>query len=191
MTDIVLGQLARLTSERDAIHVAIAPVIAGEKLKPGEHVGISDNEYAYKSADKIGIVDPFLKQVVNKGDRFYLLLYQNTVTGMRHHWSHPSFDDKRANNIDKAASEAWLRNFIDNADCPDYDTVIAAATNGQVDNTDTDYYDTSYYNDGDYLHFNGRDAHGSIPDEFWDHVENVTGVKIPKNKRASRWSCSC
>jgi hypothetical protein len=42
-----------------------------------------------------------------------------------------------------------------------------------------------------YLNFVGRDAHGEIPPEFWDHVEVVTEKKIPTNKRASYFSCGC
>lgn len=190
MTDIVLGQPASILDKRDAIHIAIAPIIAGENLKPGEHVGVGNNGYAYKSAPKIGIVDPFLTTPIEQYQHFYLLLYQNSVTGMRHHWQHPVFTEEKVL-YTKEESEQWLRNYIDNADCPSYNDVIAAATGGQLTNTNPEYYDEAYYNDGDYLHFNGRDAHGDIPDEFWDHIENVTGVKVPQNQRASQWSCSC
>jgi hypothetical protein len=41
----------------------------------------------------------------------------------------------------------------------------------------------------EYMHFDGRDAHGEIPPEFWQHVEIVLGYK-PEHSPSS-FSCSC
>jgi hypothetical protein len=41
----------------------------------------------------------------------------------------------------------------------------------------------------EYLHFDGEDAHGEIPDEFWTHLEVVTGERPPY--RPKYFSCSC
>ena len=82
---------------RDAIHVAVAPVTAQVQLKPGEHVGLvdSDNSELVGPCDSnIGIVDPFLNSDIEPGDRFWLFLYPNSVTGMRHVWKHPAFQAK-------------------------------------------------------------------------------------------------
>ncbi len=199
MSDIVLGNLATENAQRDAIHIAIAPIIASQNLKVGQHIGVDQNGKSCPDSP-VGIVDPFLKKGPKEGESFYILLYQNTVTGMRHHWSHPAFGEESSvpnpglANLSpelKASSEAWLKDFIESSDCPDYYSVIAAATDGCLSNTDPEYYNESYYNNGQYLHFNGRDAHGDIPPEFWDHIEIVTGIKIPRNKRAEFWSCSC
>src|SRR5688572_10378765 len=81
---------------RDAIHIAVAPVTAAERLLPGQHVGLvrGDTEHvgALESpASCVGIVDPFLKQAVEQGQRFWLFLYPNTVTSLRHYWTHPAF----------------------------------------------------------------------------------------------------
>lgn len=196
MSDIILGQLITGPAERDAIHIAVAPVVAGCKLSPGEEVGFLEDGTAGAVEKPVGIVDPFLKSMVNKGEKFYLVLFQNTVTGMRHHWLHPAFADthsaeKSITAEDRITSELWLRKFIAESNCPDYETVIAAATGQALENTDPEYYDVAYRNDGEYLHFNGRDAHGNIPPEFWNHIEIVTGVKIPREDRAESWSCSC
>jgi len=80
---------------RDAIHIAVVPMTAGELLQPGYHVRIQDGKAYDKgsSSDYVGIVDPFLNVMVKEGQRFWLYLYPGTVTGMRHHWSHPAFSD--------------------------------------------------------------------------------------------------
>jgi hypothetical protein len=79
---------------RDAIHIALAPVTAAQRLTPGEHVGLIEAgnvELVGPCDDNIGIVDPFLVEDVEPGQRFWLFLYPNTITGLRHVWTHPAF----------------------------------------------------------------------------------------------------
>lgn len=95
MSNPILGQLLPThEKQRDAVHVAIAPVTAAQPLSPGQHVGfVAENgtEFVGHSPDLIGIVDPFLKQEVQTGERFWLFLYPGTVTSLRHVWTHPTF----------------------------------------------------------------------------------------------------
>jgi hypothetical protein len=190
-------------SGRDAVHVAVVSAEAGDKLTPGQDVGFSGElsergeqiaKAALLTVDPIGIVDPFLKGLVWPKQRFWLYLYPRTITSLRHQWTHPAFSDDPGSAYSppsqKLASEQWLRSFIDRSDCPDYDTVIAAATGNHAKNDEGDNY-TYSRNDGEYLFFGGRDAHGEIPDEFWDHIEIVTGQKIERGQRATYFSCSC
>ncbi len=88
-----LGQLLSGNERRDAVHVAIAPVQAGTELRPGQRIGLLEGK-AYANAETIGIVDPFLVFPVPKGEWFYLWLYPNTVTSLRHVWTHPAFTPK-------------------------------------------------------------------------------------------------
>src|SRR5262249_24063733 len=81
---------------RDAVHVAVAPVTAAEELKPGVHVGFrpagqTEGVGPVDPGRHIGIVDPFLRDQVQPGERFWLLLYPNTITSLRHVWTHPAF----------------------------------------------------------------------------------------------------
>ncbi len=72
---------------RDAIHVAIAPMIAAQNLKPGDHVGFygfGDTQEIIKNDAPVGIVDPYLTTPIKKGEHFYLFLYPNTITALRH-----------------------------------------------------------------------------------------------------------
>lgn len=122
MTDVKLGQLPDQHAQRDAIHIAVAPVEAAEDLEPGQHVGLlaqlghSDRLaglWASACAPHIGIVDPFLQVPVRKGQRFWLCLYPQTVTSIRHDWTHPKFAELQdiASLEAEKESERWLRDF--------------------------------------------------------------------------------
>lgn len=173
-----LGTILSEDEGRDAIHLAVEPMIAVGRLYPGQHIGLVPGG-AGQSDTPIGIVDPFLPGVVMPDDRFWLVLYPRTITSLRHVWAHPAFDDEPATRATgKEASEAWLRAFVERSDCPGYETVIARALEGPE------------YGD-DFLLFRGQDAHGDIPPEFWGHVEIVTGQEIPQDRRPPYFSCSC
>lgn len=90
-----LGQLIHNGDRRrDAIHIAVAPVTAVERLVPGQHVGLvqeGNMDLVGPSAEHIGVVDPFLTEEVEAGQRFWLFLYPGAITGLRHVWTHPAF----------------------------------------------------------------------------------------------------
>lgn len=91
-----LGEIIIGDAKRDAIHIAVAPVIAGQRLQPGDHVSLTKDQYKHATLlnpdDSVGIVDPFLKGAVLEGEMFWLFLYPNTVTSLRHVWTHPAFN---------------------------------------------------------------------------------------------------
>ena len=98
MTPDVLGKLAEAHSERDAVHIAIVPVVAKQRLLPGEHVTAEGYKGRWKEpkppeAPLIGIVDPFRIKAIEAGEHFWLLLYPGTITSLRHEWTHPAFPD--------------------------------------------------------------------------------------------------
>ena len=90
-----LGQLIESGERRrDAIHIAVAPVTAATRLAPGQHVGLVQEgnlELVGPCDNNIGIVDPFLEEEIEPGQRFWLFLYPGTITGLRHVWGHPAF----------------------------------------------------------------------------------------------------
>lgn len=94
-----LGKLIDGTQKKDAIHVAIYPVLATEDLLQGQAIKmVYGGTYQVKAADDdkgIGIVDPFLSDPVRQGQWFYMVLYPNTVTGLRHDWDHPAIAHER------------------------------------------------------------------------------------------------
>ena len=86
-----LGEAPAEDARRDAVHVAVAPVVAAHRLSPGQHVGLGEDGRASADAVPVGVVDPFLRSPVEEGRRFWLFLYPNTVTSLRHVWTHPAF----------------------------------------------------------------------------------------------------
>ncbi len=192
-----LGTILDNNQKRDAIHLAVEPVEAGETLFPGAHITVKNGKaFKTKVGEGLGVVDPFLPGMVEKGQRFWFVMYPRMVHSLRHVWTHPSFPDEVADvppgsvGITKQTSETWLREWCAAHDCPDYETVMELIE-GKLTLADEDrvYYSSAGTYDSDYLHFNGTDAHGEIPMEFWEHVENVLGKKVKYHP--TYLSCSC
>lgn len=180
MSDVKLGELLNGGEQRDAIHVAIAPVMANCRLKPGEHIGFIDSstEIVGKSKTTIGVVDPFLKLGVDKGERFYMFLYPNTVTGMRHHWSHPSFVGENIVSKEVIDESVNILRIASEQGEMSYSCLIESM----------DTY--AEYNDYQHMGENERYKHIEDWDKVWDAWAKVTG----KTKPVEAWcpfSCSC
>ena len=86
-------------------------------------------------------------------------------------------------------SERWLRNFCDTNDCPNYETVMEVVSSSETSGGNYEEDGFAWEKEDDYITFYGRDAHCDIPDEFWEHVEAVTGKRF--RKRQTYFSCSC
>jgi hypothetical protein len=169
-------------SRRDAVHVAIMPVTTGEDFMfAGQWVnfvyGSKDVVKGKPESQAIGIIDPFLVENARKGARVWLFLRPNTVSGMRHHWSHPDVDADAAQ-AHIGDSEKWLRAFADKWNF-NFTEMIEAARDGGI------------------IVANGVDLHSAKELEgddvlFWKHVEEYTGTRFGKKHRAKvGWSCSC
>jgi hypothetical protein len=171
-----LGTIISESEKRDAIHLAVEPVIAAQRLRPGEDVGFVDGGVGI--CDKpVGIVDPFLKENVSKGERFWLVVYPRQITSLRHVWTHPAFSGTEIeSNPIKTASELWIRNYA--ADIlVDYNELLQHAS-FWIESED--YWSEGSRFEGEY-----------IPDEFWDHYQAVTGIIVPLEKQGNFFSCSC
>lgn len=88
-----LGRLVKPedNAQRDAIHLAVAPVVAAIRLSPGQRISLNVDGKAAPCDRPIGIVDPFLRGDVLPGQTFYMMLLPYTITGLRHEWYHPAF----------------------------------------------------------------------------------------------------
>lgn len=172
-----VGELLTAQAARDAIHIAIAPVTAGEELFPGQPVSLRKGEVAHAGGNPVGIVDPYLPHVaLKKGDRFYLFLYQGSITSLRHEWTHPAF--KTAADP-KIAAEAWLRKFAKDYELP-YGDVIEGGRNYLFNDTFGKYGAL-------------RDAVQAVGAQaYWTNFAIVTGLEVSDDIReADFYSCGC
>lgn len=162
MSETKLGSIINGSAERDAIHVAIAPIIAAETLEPGEHVGLLPNGCAASHVQHIGVVDPFLKKEVMRGQKFWLILYPQTITNLRHDWKHPSFAEPSSVSAtgEQSESEQYLRRFAEQVGIT-FEKLIEASTRFQSDYETLDHPTDQYEWD--------------IPEEFWHHWAKFTG----------------
>lgn len=178
-----LGQIIDAKQGRDAIHLAVEPVVAAERLSPGQDVGLVDGRVSGRAPVLLGIVDPFLKRLVQPGERFWLIVYPRQITSLRHVWEHPNFPDiagtpepKTAEDIQKADARVWIEQYARGAGVRYEELMFNAADHVRT---------------GDYWTEEGGRFEGeSVPDEFWDHYEIVTGAKVEENSD-NFFSCAC
>jgi hypothetical protein len=192
MSDTRVGTLIGPDAERDAIHIAVAPVVANHPLWPGEKVEILDKDRARSTlgSSGIGIVDPFLQDRVKEGERFWLFLDPGSITSLKHSWSHPAFpadrpmvtqdpSGRRSDSTAKSAAEKWLRGLA-RMHGVDYDTMIRAAQSAA---------ETGSGHMGDHEGF--AEDIADLRDEFWANVSIVTGCKIPDDPEEVYFNCAC
>lgn len=177
-----IGQLLDETARRDAVHFALFPAVAAERLSPGTRVGLAANGTIAMSQDEaIGIVDPFLPETVHTGERCWVFLFPNTITSLRHEWTHPVFDGGEAKDPledIKAESMQWLSDFGKDIGLP-YSALMAAL-------------DDWVYG-GDRHLFSGVDTPERCyrdSTDMWRHYALVTG-RQPENMTDVPFSCAC
>ena len=181
----LLGKKLTGGEGRDAVHVAVCPVIvdgflrAGERVKfvPGSTERVTSWNY---EGDLIGVIDPFVESYVTTGERCWLFLLPNSITGLRHVWTHPSFPDPAQPPVDnkiteKQFAEHWLRGFADRYQT-NYDALVKGAVSGEgvCFGDDLEYGDFRY---------------GS---EFWRYINIVSGREFSEEHvENTNFRCAC
>lgn len=171
-----LGKLVTEDYERDAVHVAVIPVEAGEQMRAGTPVGVSDGK-AVLDPPHVGVVDPFIGADVKiqKGDRFWLMMNPGTVLSLRHEWTHPAIPSKSRPPLELTRSEIYLRAMADRLNTQ-FDRMIAEMS---ADDPGGHFGDDSYR---EYLQ----------DDVFWDHLETYTGKRFNNaHREEARFQSSC
>jgi hypothetical protein len=163
---------------RDAIHLAVEPILAGEQLFPGQHIGIIDGKATTKAAKKLGIVDPFIIGPVPEDSLFWLIVYPRQITSLRHVWEHPDFTGESEPRLETEVekSQAWIMRFAEQID-QTYTRLMAAA-DLWVEHNDYTYDNSESYKD-----------HWDKFPEFWEHYEIVRGKKVENKEHF--FTCSC
>ena len=191
----VLGTIIDETIKRDAIHLAVDPVIAGEKLAPGDHIGVKGG-VAFKCHPLLGIVDPFLEDDIEIGQRFLLVIYPRKITSLRHVWTHPDFDNVESNlpaSIildDKEKSIKWIKDYVSwiNEKCIEYrQDNIYHLTYEELMREASDVIEDNYGS----IVFPFDEGHELFKEEFWDHYEIITGEKFPEDQYKNFFRCGC
>lgn len=186
-----LGQIITTEQNRDAIHVAVAPVTVAFRTFPGEHVGLNEEGEAttkLPSSQWIGVIDPFLPDgtVVQKGQRVWLYLYPGSITSLRHEWTHPAFSAIKPGNAEVARdpegeSRLWMENWAMKHMGEDYygdsETLTVAQAFANAIKAGEDCHIGPYESAREY-----------IDDEWWGHWERLTGKR---GHRGKYFSCSC
>lgn len=179
-----LGTIIDDAAGRDAIHLAVEPVIAGEQLHPGQHIRI-DNGVAVANGETFGVVDPFLKGIVRAGQRFWFVIYPRQITSLRHVWEHPAFPLDAvvlAPTADtRPPSEAWMRRWAVEHMSDDY--------YGDRDRLSDDEAYAMAISAGENNHVGPYEyARDHIDGEWWSHWEAITGKT---GRRDEYFSCGC
>ena len=177
-----LGTIIDENQKRDAIHVAVEPVQAACTLRAGEHVGKDTFGTYGPVGNPLGIVDPFLKEIVREGEWFWLLVYPRHITSLRHVWSHPAFEEAIPETISRedhvVKSKAWIDQHAQELDL---------TTKGLME------YAQIWLNSEEHTIQQGsehwRDTFN--PMEFWHHYEIVTGTIVSRDLKQSFFCCTC
>ncbi|MNK14271.1 hypothetical protein D3C87_323710 [compost metagenome] len=201
--------LAPNQGARDAIHLAVEPVIAGHSLKAGDHIGIKDGKavsHKYvrnRDVKLLGVVDPFLGLDLVEGEHFWLVVYPRQITSLRHVWVHPDFASEAAPAmVEQAPKERtlkeiayqWIENYAESISGSYHDyysdeTRYAQITAEElIDTAKTHLREGSW---GDYIVYGGKFEGESTDPEFWNQLEIYLEEEIPENNRRSFFSCSC
>jgi len=185
-SELEIGKVITGEQQRDAIHVAVAPVEAADVLLPGQHVSLLEGRAVRVPTGQktVGVVDPYLTAPVKAGERFWLFLYPGSITSLRHEWAHPAFEGLRPDPA--LESRAWLEDVAKSVGYT-YGRLMAAAR---------DWVDS----DGDAMTYDNTETYKDVfvPgkfDEFWRHYEAVTGRPLSENVKSyglyGFFTCSC
>lgn len=194
-----LGTIIGNGEKRDAIHLAVEPATAAHPLHPGDDVGFVEGGVG-ACDNPLGIVDPFLKGIVKKGQRFWLVLYPRQITSLRHVWSHPAFPEEVEDVLEdvsvltipvKITSSPTPTVKLKSEQSKSEECLRKYATAMGVSYTQLLDHAQRWIIGGDYWSEGGRLESEYLPEEFWDHYELVTGATVPDEHRGSFFSCSC
>lgn len=210
-----LGNFPGKIDGRDAVHIAIVPMVTGEPLKPGSWVALRDGKLvSSERLPAIGIVDPFFEPhfvqdhfdgCIPEGCTVWLLLTPGSTTGLRHVWEHPFFQkvptdmDSKPLNIeapDKAASMEWLKRYVAKH-CPYYAEGVKGYEDGVDIQPDADGGVSRFIHRAiveKEIFYSGTDLHGpnevEDAEELYRHLSVVSGLNINRHYFTG-FGCSC
>ena len=181
-----IGEVLSGPGDKDAIHIAVVPVLLGEDFDggvAGHPVRIVGGKAYRANYGAIGILDPYLTNYfLGEGSWVYMFLNPGSITDLRHEWTLAAFDDnKDPNPIPRLNEESvnWLTNFADDLGAS-YDWLVIQCKDALESGEEEPY-----------ITF-GHDIHEYSTAEFWNHFKKATGWKVDIRKaKKIYFSCSC
>lgn len=178
-----LGQIHTRQERRDAIHLAVEPVEAGQTLRPGALISVRNGVATNAPRENaLGIVDPFLPDIVLKGQRFWFVMMPRMVHSLRHVWTHPAFPSPEVVELPAPETDAvksaalQLREMAADMDCS-----VERLMDGA----------RAYLATGEYLRFGNDLDYSWNTAKFWRCYELVTGENLGGEDKGFFFSCSC
>ena len=204
-----LGKIHEFDEKRDAIHLAVYPVEAGEFLIPGENIRVDNGKaYTCTRAEGLGIADPFIESgQIQKGQRFWLVIYPREIRSLRHVWEHPAFPSSVEEELtitgtsvepEVQVSEEQIAEALAMMGHPvELAKITIREVAEQFDVTydwlmdEADQAQTDKWHLARHPEDSGRFEGQSLPQRFWDAYATVKGVPREKVKDDNFFSCSC
>lgn len=178
-----IGTIHSVELPRDAVHIAVVQITAGETLVAGDYI----SKDGLKRPPTIGIVDPFLDRQVKIGEKFYLFLFPGSVTDLTHHYTHPILDADDAKVKARNVIMEWVETMVWGDDKED------EAQRASL-------YETALkqYRAREPFNFGGLWRNESLDEEvdeevymksIYEALEILTGQKATKEQRETYYSC--
>lgn len=130
-------------------------------------------------------MDPFLARPVEKGQKFWLVVYPRQISSLRHVWTHADFPDESAESKPREAQpedDAILREGAA-AIGIGFETFMEAVNEYVADRKRGDTHNS--------ICFGENINYGDLPTGFWDSYERVTGRQVPEGFRDVYFRCAC
>lgn len=174
-----IGQLVGHAGVRDAIHCPIISAVAKMNLNVGTPVTILETGEAEQSdlMTCVGIVDPFLRRYVQKGEQFWVWVRPGSIATLAHRWTHKRIPDLAEIVPDKEKARVRLEEFAETSLYVSLSEMLSAIEACRRDS------DNALYNHG----YEGL----GVYDGFWEDYALFTGNPDPNKEEGYFYFFTC
>ena len=200
-----LGTIHKYKERRDAIHLGVEPVVAGESgLGAGDYLKWENSNrervvFADPDTDSvIGIVDPFIREPINEGDSFWLIVLPREITSLVHVWEHPSFpsfaesvaEEITFDDLGEEEKKHKVALLIGDPKAGALEALRGYAEKLEVSVDELISHATRYQEDNEHFWVGGDSFYDVVLDEpFWDAYKTYTGNTV--SSTGNFIYCSC
>lgn len=190
-----LGTVHTKNEGRDAVHLAVYQVTLGQNISmydKASKLTIKSNGRAYiydeydENQTAYGILDPFINQSLNVGDKVWLILFPGMITSLRHVWEHSYFPE--------SPKETPISSLEDKF--AEFPAILNAASQLEISCEEIINSAEHYIKTGNY-YCGGNEAEGvHVGQDFWEDYYRYKGMNsdattINDIYKGNFISCSC